>query len=703
MFLLKKIYNFKSKNIFFAFVISFLTYIAFFGNFLQIDYYFWGSDAQYSYIPARVYLYEKIIQEGTFPFWTERMFSGFPIYSDAENGYLNPINVVSILIFGPWLSYKILHLSFYLVGSLSLYTLLKRKNLSLLSFFVSNTIFYFNTFIINHQIHFNIILTFYLLPTAILLADLYLEKPKLKLIFIQSVIISFSILYGHIQSSLIFCLGVGLYYMLMAGRKFFNKYTFYYLFFLGFAILIQTLPMVLPAKELFDTSVRGSKLDLYQGSMYPKMFSFTFLPYLFGEQKDYIGKELHTSFTYTEMYMYMGITSFLLFCFNLLFLKTNKISIFSYLCLWVFLIFFTLGFNKFFDENTPIISSFRHWERTVILLIFGVAFSAGYLIENLKNITFNKIYFKIFYLIGPIVYLLYVNSFVPESKTLQKINELISWANLSLNKNFYTLNFLVVLVFLSFLVLLVSLYLKRTQELLIIKIILSLCIFYDLSYFSRDVLNFRLQNISEYRLPTFPKEQENNRVLNLNYSINGMEHVYFKNWSPLGYSQFLEKEYKIYAQQGGFTELNSAEEYKKAPPVYILKNLGISHLNYFKKNLTYSYETIPYSSLDLLKNKIQARYLKKEEGSITIETYSQEEEVLKLLLKYNTNWEIKINNNQVEYQKNDIFLDFNLPSGKNIITINYIPKPFYYGVKLSIVLLLFFIGLVFLSKKYRVF
>ena len=159
----------KNKVFLIALAISLSTYILFIGNFLLPNYYFWGSDAQVEYVPAREYFYQKVVNEHTFPFWTEKMYLGFPIYADSENGYLIPINVLSILIFGPTLSYKILHLSFYLIGSLSLFYLLKRKDIGIAGYSVSNVIFYFSTFMVNHQIHFNILLTFYLFPDLIFL------------------------------------------------------------------------------------------------------------------------------------------------------------------------------------------------------------------------------------------------------------------------------------------------------------------------------------------------------------------------------------------------------------------------------------------------------------------------------------------------------------------------------------------------------
>src|SRR3989339_819912 len=129
----------RHKFFFFAAVLSLSTYAIFYEQFLTPSNYFWSSeghptDAQTKHLPARTYLYDRIVNERSFPFWTEKMYSGFPVYADPENAYLNPINVASTLIFGPRMSYKVLHILEYLAGSLSLYFLLKRKGIGLLGY-----------------------------------------------------------------------------------------------------------------------------------------------------------------------------------------------------------------------------------------------------------------------------------------------------------------------------------------------------------------------------------------------------------------------------------------------------------------------------------------------------------------------------------------------------------------------------------------
>src|SRR3990167_4179644 len=83
------------KKLILVFAISVVTYLLFFHLLLNFNTVFWGSDMKHKFYPARVYLYKTITAEHRFPFWTERLFTGFPIYPDTENAYLNPVNVTA--------------------------------------------------------------------------------------------------------------------------------------------------------------------------------------------------------------------------------------------------------------------------------------------------------------------------------------------------------------------------------------------------------------------------------------------------------------------------------------------------------------------------------------------------------------------------------------------------------------------------------
>jgi len=147
----------------------------------------------------------------------------------------------------------------------------------------------------------------------------------------------------------------------------------------------------------------------------------------------------------------------------------------------------------------------------------------------------------------------------------------------------------------------------------------------------------------------------------------------------------------------------SGNGYIKIPESYILKNFGVANINFFGKDLKNTYQTVPHNGLDLIKENIEAKYLVKQEGKVIFESRSAVDDYINLLLKYNNNWEIKINEQKTPYSQNGIYLQFKLPAGDNKVEITYIPKPFYFGLKISILLLVFTLLGVWLTKKYNIF
>ena len=690
----------KNKVFLIALAISLSTYILFIGNFLLPNYYFWGSDAQVEYVPAREYFYQKVVNEHTFPFWTEKMYLGFPIYADSENGYLNPINVLSILIFGPTLSYKILHLSFYLIGSLSLFYLLKRKDIGIAGYSVSNVIFYFSTFMVNHQIHFNIILTFYLFPAMLYLVDLYLEKPKFKFIFLESLIISFSILYGHVQSSLIVCFGMALYFGINSYKNFDLRRSLSFGLFLALLVLIQTFPQIIPTREIYNQSFRGTHLDLYQGSYLPNMVSFAFLPNLLGVKADYIGTELNATFSYTEIYIYAGLSSAILALFGIIFTKFTKLNIFSYISILIFVIFATLKYSEIFTTDTPIIGLFRYWERTFVLGSFGIAILAGQFVNQINKIDFKNLYFKLILPIIPTLFLAYLlfNPATNSLKSLIKINEYVSFAGISVLSFSTILYILFGLTFFTALtVILFNIYkVKSWKYNKYLQIFLVLIVIFDLFYFNQDVTAFRLKNISDYKLPQFAYESLNERAVYMKYNIIGLEYLKYPSWSPFGYSQFVESDYMQFMLDKGFPALMGT--HIKMPAVPKLQALGVTN-TYFQGKA--GFNTIPHNQIELFQNKVDGKYLKKEEGLIQVEYIVSEPQYISTFIKFSPSWVIRIDGKEVENLKKDIFLKFYTQKGKHVVTFEYVPESFYKGLYVSLILLIITIPTIWLAKKYK--
>lgn len=693
----------KHKYFLFAVSLSFLTYVIFFGQFLSPSHFFWKegnqtTDAQTKHIPARTYLYEKVVNEKSFPFWTEKMYSGFPIYADPENAYLHPINDVSVLIFGPLLSYKFLHMLEYLIGSLSLYFLLKRKGIGLWGYAAANAIFYFNTFFINHQVHFNMIMALYLLPTALLVADLFVEKRQLRYIFFQSLVLSNAVLWGHMQSAVIIGMGIFLYMLVFSFKKMrFATFTFY-LIAVVFLVVIETLPQIAPAYELLSQSSREGGTDYLKGSLSPRMAIFSFVPYLFGDYKNFIGQEINDGFGYGEVYTYLGISSMLLSILTLIFLKKSREVVLAYIFIWVFLLFGFMESNKLFPDNTPIITLFRVWARTAVLSSFGVALLAGMLIEKLSEVSLKNARKGILFALPPLVYI-WILIKIDDGKTAKKISSYFSYDYIQAYPYFPVLK-TIVLVLAG--VLLLFFILKKYHPkffpkiLIPIKAIILVVVFFDLIYFSGDVLAARLQDISGHKLASVPEEFNSKRVILNSLYVAGMESLYYDNWSPFGSSQLKSKDYIGYCGERGIKLRGVSfsndpllpENYQEAKEVGISAILTADGISYLNNN-----------ELDLIKNNLDGHYVEKKEGRVVMRINASEDTVVNTYLKYNPNWKVKIDGRETEIIKNNIFFDFPLSKGEHLVEIQYYPKVFYTTLAISLILWIAFGALYYFFGK----
>lgn len=678
----------RKNELLLAVIISLVTYLFFYGNLLRPGFYFWDHDAKNYYIPARFYFYEKVTEEKTFPFWTERLYLGFPVFADIEMGYWHFLNLFLILIFGPLLSYKILHLLFYLIGSISLYLLLKKYQINLWGFFVANLIFYFNFFMNLHQIHYNVVLTFYLLPFSIYLIELYSEKRKFSLIFYQSLSLSSGFLLGHTQSFFIFLLGIVIFFLLKIKKEELIKQFLIYFSISALLVLIFSLPQIFPTFEAFQESMRKETLDYKQGSLFPVLTSLIFIPNPFSVLDNYQGYIFNKTYFEHETYIYIGISTFLILIVAYF---SKGIAIFkkySLITFYVFIFLATLGSNHFFQDNF-LISLFRYWQRVIILFIFGASVLCGFFISNISTIQFKNVKRKFVLLLPIFLYLLILD--VSESNL--SINYLYF---INLIKNLDSWFFGIIIA--SFLII----YGLITKNLnidngRIIKSIICLILILDLHHFSKPyidktLLHVEIKNSEEYKI-NYP----NQRLLFQNSNLSGLEYLYLKSWSLMGFSNFLQEDYYFYLIQNKLIPSDSL----------VTKNIEVRDLNNLNKlGITKIINqngeaNLKYKNLDLFDENLKGEFIKKAEGDIKFKYYLENKAQINTKIRYSENWEIKVNNQKISYQPKDIFISFEAPSGENTVEIKYIPKSFYLGTVMSGFLTIILVFMVWKFKKVK--
>ncbi len=350
----------KKNNGKLALAVSIATYFLFFGSILaNSEKAFWTSDIKNKFHPARSYLQNEITQNHRFPFWTEKVYAGFPIYADIENAYLHPYNILVSVIFEPFTAYKIIHFSMYLLGSLGLYYLFKNRGISLLGYAIGNLIFYFNFFVINHQIHQSMILTLYTLPLSVYLLDKYFLTKNHKYTIFNIITLVSAFYWGHPQMLILYLFALLLFMLFMIDSEALLKKA-KYMVFMGWFIFLLGLPQLLPTWQLKNQSIRSfeyENISAEEGSFNPLMFSTLFYPNLLLNPDSYQGNEINEEYSLTETYNYIGVSVFIIFLFSLAFLKDKKMTKYAVMSFVVYIVLSYARYIPFFSlDSVPILN-----------------------------------------------------------------------------------------------------------------------------------------------------------------------------------------------------------------------------------------------------------------------------------------------------------------------------------------------------------
>jgi hypothetical protein len=694
----------KIKEVYIAIIISILTYLTFFYPLLNSGNFFATSDAEIYYYPAREYFYNTIIEEGRFPFWTEKQFSGFAIFADLETAYLNIPNIISILLFGPALSYKILHFLQYFIGSMALYYFLKKRGINVLSFAVANTAYFFSSFFINRQIHFGIVMAMYIFPLLLLLFDLYLEKRQLRYILFAALAFCLGVFYwGHLQATLIAFIGFFLYIAVGSFKRLSLKNYIFYNIALGFLIVLFSLPQLYPTYTLATRSIRSEGVNLYQGSFTPNMILLTAYPSVFTESVDtstelFEARHLRYDYSFVETYsMYFGITVLILAMLGLLLSKDDRIKIYAVVLLFVF---FIMGFLEYLPratvlEEIPLLPLFRYWGRTAVLGSFGIAILAakGAQIFRERNVKITRTsllllaavigYWAVFLTIRS-------NKFLSQQIQERYIN------NLPNEKNFEIwLGLLTVTAGLVIVAVLISLFLHRIGDKyklwIVLQIAFLVLVVFDLRYFQDYILKYRIQEILPIKKAEVPDSFEKKRIIFFSRHMRGMENLYYDNWSPFGYAQLADSNYVDVFKTLAATERDpwrvrrSGRVLFEDQEIYdSFQQFGIYAIIYLDKTYYLKGEEF----LDILENDIRGEYLVKEEGNIVFVLNEPQTGTISTYIKNYPGWTLKIDGNPAGFTSSDedMFLKFDLEAEDQTIELKYIPSDFYQALAGSAIL-----------------
>lgn len=385
---------------------TFNFFILFTGLFHLIFYFsfYFGSNILYSgkdsirlHYASRVFLADSFNQ-GVFPFWTDKLFGGYPIFFDLERGYQNIFNLVAVYFLGPYHSYNVLFLVTFFLGAISLYLLLKKLyNPNFIIQITAHFLYFYSFFYLLHLQHQNFTFVIHLFPTIILLSYKFISTKNIYISLLVSIIYYFLITFGALQMVMLAFLGQIIYLWVYKNNKldFINSL-------LGLvvpSILISTSSLYF-FYNLFSISERNFQELSSEGSFNLQYLASYLFPFVLGNS-EYLGFSLNSEYFKHEYITYFSTSGLLII---ILALFQNKINFSKKIFYGSLICFILLNSLPFFPFDL-----FRYWARAIFLINFaGILLIVNFL-SNLEKIDISKKYILILLGIGLLVAINFLN------------------------------------------------------------------------------------------------------------------------------------------------------------------------------------------------------------------------------------------------------------------------------------------------------
>jgi len=676
----KKIKNILIPNSFL--VLSVFCFLIFNFNYIFTNTLLRGDDASSLYYPGIYYLKEKL-NNGEFPFYTEKIFAGYPIYQYSELGYLNPIRIflTFILPFEKVLPTE--YFLFFLIGVTGYFKFLREKKISEPAIFFSHFIFFYNFQFLGRLVHQQLIFTIMLIPMLLYLTGRFFKEEnqgkKKFLVISSSFLIVLGILYGSFPGVFLLLL-TQLIYVVSECLSLNNlKSTLKYYFFFFLTFISFSFYSLYPTYSLYSDSARNiEEFSVTKGSISPILLGASFItPFPLGSFNEYLGENFSNSWYWHEIHTYQGLSFLILVVLGLIYLKNIDFRNFFIVCFSFFIILSTLKYSYFgtiFDVFP--FNLFRYHLRFGSIFSFSLGIVGASVIHKLiheyERNEFKVILKNVFLILIPSLLFIYViysslNSY--ETKTL-----LIHFKNAVVSNSIpHFKSSLLATIFI--LVLMIIYKLTRRKSLLVtipIIAIIELLIFANIIYLDnlvvKNLINPQVKNITNFYA---------GKRLVFDNKIYGNQTLYYNNWNIYGYSAYDQKNYKDFMESIGL----NVRRYKENN-YFLLEKLKVFRV------IDENYNIHGVSNGELFSKNYEALDLNENHKKFKIEVSSNE--TVQSYLKFDKNIEVYINYQKVEYPKvNGIFYEIDLLRGENIVEFIYRPKEFYFGLVLGLLLSIF--------------
>ncbi len=370
--------------ILFGVLVLFFSRILFSGNIFLPGVYL-RSDTLHQNLPFKYELYRSL-KKGTFPFWTNSIYGGFPLFAEGETGVLYPYNLIPFLFFPFVVAYNLSMFLNFLTAAVGMFYLMRSFGTGRIAATITGILFPLSSFFVLHITHQNIVSAACWFPLLVLFVNIYVRRKLFRFALLSACIVSIQIFAGSFQivfysllmgSILIVLLNVGTHKIGSILARI-SKITV-----LGF--LLSSVQFI-PTLMYYFSSARFSgmgNIALDSLPYYPRNLIAFLFPYVFGDP----GAGTYPHFggswgMFWENTGYLGIVALCVAFWSLAIIREKK-EIGRIWILVVTAVLFTLGKYGplFWIYYFPPFNLFRVTGRFLLFVIFGLAILAGFTID----------------------------------------------------------------------------------------------------------------------------------------------------------------------------------------------------------------------------------------------------------------------------------------------------------------------------------
>lgn len=349
------------------------------------------SDILHFNFPIKILL-SQALKNHTLPIWTDMIGSGFPLIGESQIQSFSIINLILFSLFSTVTAFNLGYVINFMILAFGTYLVGKQAGFSKIVSFLTAFIFTFSGYFIVRFQHYNILPAFCYIPLIYFLARRMISDRKSRTWIFLPILISQSILSGHLQIafySLIFFSLLGVLWWVFYKPKNIPKDLILRCFIIiTFSVGLSAIQLI-PTYEFFSQSSRGGLVNIFglrtRGLDLRNIAQF-FVPYGFGDIRMGTYHITINEQNFWESLNYIGIIPLLLAISSIVFIHKHKfIKIFWILIAVIFFLSLEGNSPLAIIYTVPPLSMFRAYTRFLVYAFLLLAILSGFIIEIIRK------------------------------------------------------------------------------------------------------------------------------------------------------------------------------------------------------------------------------------------------------------------------------------------------------------------------------